>query len=350
MRLRSALAAAVAAAALTGCTAEDLPLPGGGVDGATFELNAEFADALNLPAKAHVKLNGVRVGTVTGIAADDYRALVKMDVQRAVVLPRGTRAELRQATPLGDVFVALQPPKDASGTLGDGDTIGLAHTSSAATVEDSLSAMAMLVNGGGLAQMGDIVDEVNTALDGRGPKIRDLVRELTRTLKTLNGRTDDIDRILHASDRLTRLATKRRPTIDAALSDLGPAVDVASNNTTKIRKLLTKAAGTAQGAELLLAASSDDVQSLLRDGGRVLDGLGSLRDDLGPTLRSLVTLGEFVHGATKGEAGSGAASFEVDDVLRILEGNGVPGADDLSRSTDASLRTLMAFIEKVGGR
>lgn len=352
-RLRAAFAGLTAVVALAGCTvtATDLPLPGGEVEGATYRLTAEFADALNLPDKAHVKLGGVRIGTVTAITAHNYRARVSMLLQRSVQLPRGTRAELRQATPLGDVFVALQPPERKSDRplLADGDTIGIDHTASAATVEDSLSAMATLINGGGLGQLDPIVDEVNTALDGRGPKIRSLLRELDRTLQTLDERTGDIDRILSAADKLTRLATKRRPTLDAALSDFGPAIDVVEGNTDKVRQLLVKAAGTAEVAERLLAEGGDDVEAVLRDGGKLLDGLAVLEDDLGPSLRSLVTLGKFVRGATKGTAGAGETSFEADDLLQLLRVNGVPSPKDFSRVGESSLGTLADFLDRLAG-
>lgn len=353
--MRRIVAALACSVALAGCsvTAADLPLPGGGVDAETYRLTAEFADALNLPQKAAVKLGGVRVGVVDEITAKDYRARVGMDVDRSVELPAGTRAELRQATPLGEVFVALQLPKHPSDgpALADGATIDIRHTSSAATVEDALTATGLLVNGGGLGRLDTIVDELNAMLDGRAPEIRNVVRELDTTLSTLNRRTGDIDRILGATGKLTKLAKQRRGTIDAALSDLGPAIDTIADNTGRLTTSLRKSARTSEAVKQLIDAAGGDLKAVLRDAGPVLDAFGSL-PDLRPTLESLLTLGKFVHGATKGEAGAGEATIHAQDLLTLLRANGAPDEQDLSRSGSASLRTLIAFLEKIseGGR
>jgi len=212
-KTRLALAALPLVGALAACgvSATDLPLPGGGVEGPTYQLNAVFADALNLPDGAHVKLNGDDIGRVQQIAARDYTAQVTMAVRREVQLPQGTSAELRQATPLGEVFVAIHPPTPtiAGPPLHDGDTIGLPSTSAAATVEDLLASLSVLVNGGGLAQLQSIVYELNAAADGRADQIAHLLGQTTQIMATLNARTEDIDRALAATRRLTDTLIQR---------------------------------------------------------------------------------------------------------------------------------------------
>lgn len=350
---RAALSTIACLLALSACTvtAADLPMPGGGIDGETYQLHAEFSDALNLPEKAHVKLGGVRVGTVTDIATENYRAHIRMNIRRDVELGKGTRAELRQQTPLGDIFVALQPPDDAptTTTLADGDTIDIDHTASAATVEDSLTAMALLINGGGLGQLGDIVKETNAVLDGRAPAIRNVVGELGDTLQTLNARTGDIDRILKASNGLTTLAKRRRGTIDAALSGFGPAIDTIAANTGRFRRTLAKAAGAAESTGAVLDAAEADLKSTLLDSGNLLEGFAGLDKDLRPTLRTLVALGKHVHNGAKGEAGAGELTIDAADLLDSLRADGAPGVDDVTRSASANLGTLLRFLEQVTG-
>ena len=107
---------AAATLAMSGCgvvpglTVEQIPLPAPGGIGDSITLTADFDNALNLPTRAKVKLNGMNVGQVSEIEAENYSAIVTMQVGTATKLPVGTGAELRQATPLGDVFVALLPP------------------------------------------------------------------------------------------------------------------------------------------------------------------------------------------------------------------------------------------------
>lgn len=81
--------------------------PGAGIGG--YSLNAVFSNALNLPMNAKVKLAGADVGQLESMVARNYTALTRLRIRDGVQLPRGSTAELRTATPLGDVFVALKP-------------------------------------------------------------------------------------------------------------------------------------------------------------------------------------------------------------------------------------------------
>ena len=112
---RSGLPLAIAAVSLTvsGCATEglaSLPLPAPGVGSGGYTLTAVFSNALNLPANAKVKLAGADVGQLESMVARNYTAVTTLRIMDGVQLPQGSTAELRSATPLGDVFVALKPP------------------------------------------------------------------------------------------------------------------------------------------------------------------------------------------------------------------------------------------------
>ena len=102
---------------MTGCAAglDSVPLPSPGSRGGTYDLNAVFTDALNLPSKAKVRLYGADIGEVTSIEAVDFTAKVSMRIRHDVPLPAGSTAELRSATPLGDVFLQIRPPGESAG-------------------------------------------------------------------------------------------------------------------------------------------------------------------------------------------------------------------------------------------
>lgn len=341
----------ITALALAGCgvTAADLPLPGGGIGGDTYELNAVFSDALNLPDKAHVKLEGVRIGTVTDISAKDFTAKVTMVIRQDVPLPVGTMAELRQATPLGDVFVALQPPKAGSGSaaLRPGDTIPITATSAAASVEDTLAALSALVNGGGLGELKTIVTEVNAALDGRGPQTAHLINQLTTTLTTLNERTDEIDRILKSALALTTTARERRGTIDAAFTELTPAIKVLSDQTGRFTEVLTKVAKAGDLGNEVLVQTGGEIKALLRDLAPVLDGFASLDETLGPTLSSMVALADILAGATKGESGAGSGSLAGLTNIPGLGGD-LPNLGDFTAGYQSITDNLMELVKRLG--
>ena len=133
--LAVALPLSSAGCATSGLASLPLPHPGEGPGG--YTLTAVFANALNLPAFAKVRLAGADVGQLETLQARDYTAVATLRIRDGVRLPEGTTVELRSATPLGDVFIAVKPPPDAppdAPLLSDGDTIGIEDTAAAATV------------------------------------------------------------------------------------------------------------------------------------------------------------------------------------------------------------------------
>ncbi|MCH5644845.1 MlaD family protein [Gordonia sp. ABSL49_1] len=155
---------------VSGCSMQptDLPLPGTRVDGASRTLSVEFASVLNLPARSKVLLNGTRVGVLREVrlgTRDGRRvAIAMLDVEEAVAIPVGSTAELRQATLLGDFYIALTPPQSRAGSdLPDGGVIDLAHSSVAPQVEELLGGVAALANGGTVATLQRLITNANNA-------------------------------------------------------------------------------------------------------------------------------------------------------------------------------------------
>ena len=139
---RVAVASVVAALSVTTASCatsgiSSLPLPAPGVGSGGYTITAIFSNALNVPADAKVKLAGADVGQMASMVARNYTAVTTLRIMDGVRLPKGSTAELRSATPLGDVFISLRPPADAPSDaplLQNGDTIGLESTTAAATV------------------------------------------------------------------------------------------------------------------------------------------------------------------------------------------------------------------------
>ena len=92
----------------------------------------------------------------------------RCELRNDVELPDNAIAEIRQTSLLGEKFVSLSAAgEDAStGQLGDGDVIPLDRTGRNPEVEEVLGALSLLLNGGGVAQLKTIAQELNKALDG----------------------------------------------------------------------------------------------------------------------------------------------------------------------------------------
>ncbi|WP_099021014.1 MlaD family protein [Mycolicibacterium palauense] len=237
---------------VSGCATEglaDLPLPAPGSGSGGYTLTAVFANALNLPAHAKVKLAGADVGQMESMTARNYTAVTTLRIMDGVQLPQGSTAELRSATPLGDVFVAIKPPATVEANaplLSDGDTIGLEHTTSAATVESVLSSAAILINGGAVRNFTNIVNGLGKATGDQGDAFGTLIAKTTDTLGTLNARSDQISTALTDTSRLVSRIEAKNDELGDVMSKAGPATETLASHTTQVADLVEQIGATTE--------------------------------------------------------------------------------------------------------
>lgn len=272
-RSRAVLAMAAAALVTSGCATNglaSLPLPAPGLGSGGYALTAVFANALNLPMNAKVKLAGADVGQVESMRARNYTAVTTLRIRDGVLLPRGSTAELRTATPLGDVFVALKPPADDPAdmpVLHDGDTIGLDSTAAAATVESVLSSAAVLVNGGAVRNFTNIINGFGKATGDQGQAFGELIRKSNQLVGTLDSRSDQISGALAQLSRLSDQLDAKDATIADLMTAARPATATLADNSTELANLAVQAGATARLLARFPSIGGTDTsgRSLIRD-------------------------------------------------------------------------------------
>lgn len=272
-RARGVLAAAAVALITSGCATNglaSLPLPAPGLGSGGYTLTAVFSNALNLPMKAKVKLAGADVGQVESMRARNYTAVTTLRIRDGVLLPRGSTAELRTATPLGDVFVALKPPADDPADmpmLHEGDTIGLDSTAAAATVESVLSSAAILVNGGAVRNFTNIINGFGKATGDQGQAFGELIRKSNRLVGTLDTRSDQISSALAQLSRLSDQLDAKDATITDLMTAARPATATLADNTTELANLAVQAGDTARLLARFPSIGGTDTsgRSIIRD-------------------------------------------------------------------------------------
>ncbi len=289
--LAAAVSLATAGCATSGLASLPLPHPGTGPGG--YTLTAVFENALNVPAFAKVRLVGADVGQLEDLVARDYTAVATLRINDGVRLPVGTTAELRSATPLGDVFIAVQPPaKVASNApaLKDGDTIGIQDTAAAATVENLLTGAAVLVNGGAVKNLTDIVNGAGKAAgeDG-GRNFRQLVDNTNQLLGTMDRRTDQISDSLTALSGLSQRIDAKNAVIDQLMTAAAPATDTLAQQTTQIADLVVEAGNTTEVLSGLPSIGGTDTsgRSVIADLNTISGAFNDVVVDPTPDLAAL---------------------------------------------------------------
>jgi phospholipid/cholesterol/gamma-HCH transport system substrate-binding protein len=168
--------------------------------------------------------------------------------------------------------------EQARGRLGDGAVVPLSRTNRNPEVEEVLGALSMLLNGGGLAQLHDIVGELNKALTGNETEIRSLLSNVDNLVKTLDGQRDNIVKAIDGVNKLAGTLTQQTGNLTNALDNLAPGLRVLEDQRGQLVDMLgalTKLSGTA--VDVINRSRNDLVADL-----RLLE----------PTLRKLVETGD----------------------------------------------------------
>ncbi|MFH5208715.1 MCE family protein, partial [Antrihabitans sp. NCIMB 15449] len=338
--------------AVTGCgtTVADLPLPEPGIDGETYTVHAIFEDALNLPERAHVKIGGTDVGVVTAIDTVGFAADVEMQISADVELARDTTVELRQGTPLGDMFVAITTPPDRQGgdLLVDGDTITIDNTSAGASVEELLVSVSMLLNGGALNQVARISSELNSMFVGRAPQLSHLFVQLNGIMGSLNERTAQVDATLQGLDALMATMNQRKAELGQAAEEFPPVVGVIAEDNQSISRLIEKVSVTTAALGDFTDTTGPEFLSLFDNVQKLMDGFARMGDNLAGSLNGIHTLYEPVTESFQGNALAVAAtvSFLSLGALTDPQGSRLPDGTDIG----AFAGSLVDVIGRVIGR
>jgi virulence factor Mce-like protein len=269
--------------AATGCTfngLNSLPLPGTvGRGGDAKSYHVELTNIGTLEANSPVLVSDVVVGSVSKLTARDWHADVEISVKPDVVIPANAVASVGQTSLLGSMHLALNPPlgQSPTGRLQPNATIGLDRSMTYPSTEQTLSSLSVIVNGGGLGKVGDIVAEFNAALNGRQDQVRDLLTRLNDFVGVLARQRDDINASITALNRLAGTVAGQSGVITEALHRIPAALDVLIRERPRITAALDKFrvfSNTTTG--VINATQADLVQNL---------------KNLEPTVRALADVG-----------------------------------------------------------
>lgn len=313
---RRLLALTAAVLVTAGCSTSglaDLPLPAPGLGAGGYRLTAVFANALNLPERAKVKLAGADIGEVESMAARDFSAVTTLRIRDDVTLPTGSTAQLRTATPLGDVFVAIAPPEQSGGgMLADGDTISIDRTGAAATVESVLSSAAILVNGGAVHNLTNVVNGMGKAAGQDGEAFGRMIGKSNELLGKLNARSGQLDAAMTETAHLAEALDGKSEKLAEVLHAAAPATATMQENADQISNLVLLLGDTARelGTFPSVAGTDASGRSVVADANAISRSWNDVVLDPETSLLALNRLYAPFIKITAGSAISGSAGID----------------------------------------
>jgi phospholipid/cholesterol/gamma-HCH transport system substrate-binding protein len=280
-------------AALSGCAGwhglNSVPLPGTqGRGSGSFEVKAQMPDVSNLQQNARVRVGDVTVGTVTNIQREGWHALLTMRLNGDVDLPANATAKLGQTTIFGSLHVELAPPTDGppQGKLRDASLIPLSHAGSYPTVEQTLAALSMVLNGGGLGQIQDITTAFSTAFRGREKDLRSLIEQLNKFTAYLNDQKGDIIAAAESLNNLVGQFAAQQPVLDRAIATIPDALAVLNKERDNLVEAVDSLGRFSALTTDAVNQTEENLVKELREIGPVLEQLANA----GPSLTRALSL------------------------------------------------------------
>jgi phospholipid/cholesterol/gamma-HCH transport system substrate-binding protein len=281
---------------LGGCALSLQSLPKlAGTSGATYPVRAVFANVLNLPDDAQVRLGAEVVGEVSSISTQNFQADLTLSIEHSVRLLVGTTAQIRFDNPLGEEYVLLQAPVASSVAAAGGTArfiqpdaaIAENDTSTAPSVEDTFGALSLVLNGGGLNQLQTIIHELNNTFNSNQPQIRSFLTTIDTGVRTVAGGRAVIDAALASIENLTEKLNAGRSTIANGVDTIGPAVGVLASENTQISSLLGELSNLGVIGTRVAEESGQNSVTDVKDLLPVVDQLVSVSHQIGPDLADL---------------------------------------------------------------
>ena len=277
------LAAAVVAATVSGCAwdgVNSLPLPGTlGRGEGSYTFTVEMADVGTLESNSPVMIDDVVVGSVGRMTVHGWHADIEVSVEKDVAVPANAVATVGQTSLLGSSHLALNPPVGSppEGRLAPGATIGLDRSATYPSTERTLAAAAVVLNRGGLGQIGDIVTNLNDALGGREDAARDLLIRLDTFVGTLDTQRADIVETIDGLERLAGTVSGQRDVVADVLDRLPAALETLLQERPAFTTALDRLRTFSDTATVAVTDTRQDLVTNL--------------EHLEPTLRALADIG-----------------------------------------------------------
>lgn len=347
---------------LGGCGFQGLssmPIPGAqGTDDGSYQITAMIPTAAGLTTNAPVMIDDATVGSVGEIRIKDWNAQVALRLDKGTQVPRGSHVMIGMTSVLGSMHLEIvQPEHPEGGMMAPGDEIPLTKCPEQAniaaptgaepipdvnaaqqvaactypTTEQVLSSLSVVLNGGGLSQLGDIVHEMDSVFTGRQDAIDKLLPRLNTLVSDLDRQKENIVSAIDGLNRLSATINEQTPTVERALADGPQILQLLVDQRPHLTDTLAALDRLSRTTNDILTANSDDIRNIVKNLSPLLDQLQATGPALSESLGLLFTF-----------------PFVEDKIPAIVRGDYVNGDLVLDLTFDRLKKGMFSSVGLVG--
>jgi len=267
-----------------------------------YEIEAEFTDATGLLKGDVVKAAGVTVGRVSEIRIDDGLALVSMEIENDVDLPRDLGAEIRFRNLIGQRMVtliqgdspvptaSLSPGDNASaqtGLMEPGDLIPFSRTKPAFDLTALFNGLRPLIQSTDAADINIVTEALTEALGGRSQEIKTLLGNVAAISDTLASRDQQLSSLLSNVNVITDDLNARDQQLQGTLADIDNFLSDLSASRGDLADAIVTLDDAAERLDRLVVRNGDDLEAELDDLSEILDVVEGRKRELNGIVRKL---------------------------------------------------------------
>lgn len=256
-----------------------------------FEVRAQFATSGGIYARADVDLLGTRVGSVRRIIpGPGTGTTVVMALDHGVRIPRDVTATIGSKSAIGEQYVELEPKSAAGPVLAGGDVIKLDRTASPIDVATLIGDLDSLAGSIPAKDLGTVMRELSTALDGVGGSLGSLIDDTDRLTKASLAGVGDLNTLIEDASTVLGTQVAKGPQTAAYLKELAGLTSELRRIDSSFEELFANGIRAGVQISSLLADNQQALPVLLNQ----LIAVTTVASDRIPALRKTLVLFPYV--------------------------------------------------------
>ena len=269
----------IAALVFLAFNAQSLPLIGGGT-----VYRAQFSEAAGLQPDDPVRVAGVKVGKVEGLALENGAVTVEFRVSDAFVGDR-SEAAIKIETVLGAKYLALVPR--GSSELDPEKPIPLERTASPYDVVEAFADLSTTVEQIDTAQLANSFEVLSETFADTPEEVRTSLAGLARLSDTIASRDAQLGQLLTATRKVSQVLADRNGEFQQLIVDSNTLLTEVQERRQLIDSILTSTQQLSEQLSGLVADNREALTPALQQLSTVTDILSRNRAALAQTINNL---------------------------------------------------------------
>ena len=242
--------------------------------------HADFADAAGLKKGDDVRINGVKVGSVTSVDLVGAKVRVGLRVSTSRTVGSDSRADIKIKTLLGQKYVSLEP----SGSVPLDTDIPLARTTTPLDVTQAFNGLGERAGKIDTTQLARAFDTIAATFKDTPPYVQSSLRGLRRLSTSVASRDTALQQLLARTNGVTQTLASRDADVAKLINDSNLILQTVYQQRAVIHQLLVDTARVSQQLSSLVRENRAVIGPALNNLNRTLTILQRNQDGLDQTI------------------------------------------------------------------